>query len=148
MYNHTGASGSQWGAILEKAYAVFRTGANSYGSLNWGYFGAVLSDLGFTYSSFGAQDANTLYNNISNALNSGRGVTIGTNSWAAAGAPLIGSHTYSVTSAWKDSWGTPYVTLRNTWGMDGAGWDGNSADGLVTMSMDQLRQNIQAGAIS
>ena len=147
MYAHPGASGDQWVPIIEKAYAEFRTGGWSYGSLDTGYFGAVFSDLGFAYSSFGAVDPTTLYNTISSAVNSGRGVTVGTNSGIGGGAPLIGFHTYTVTSAWKDGSGTMYVTLRNPWGFDGAGSDGNPGDGLVTMTIGQLQQNLQAGAI-
>lgn len=144
MYEHPGASGDIWAAVMEKAYAEYRTGAWNYSSLNNGYFGSVFSDLGVGYSAFGSGGAN--FNNIVNALNSGKGVTIGTNSGIVGGAPLIGYHTYTVTSAWN-SGGTQYVQLRNPWGYDGTGNDGNSGDALVTMTLGQLNQNLQAGAI-
>ena len=144
MYEHPGASGDIWAPIMEKAYAEFRTGAWNYSSLNEGYFGSVFSDLGVGYSAFGSGSAN--YNSIVNALNSGKGVTIGTNNGIVGGAPLIGDHTYTVTSAWT-SGGTQYVQLRNPWGYDGAGNDGNPGDALVTMTLGQLNQNLEAGAI-
>ena len=82
---------------MEKAYAEYRTGGWNYSTLNEGYFGSVFSDLGVGYSAFGAGNAN--FNNIVNALNSGKGVTIGTNNGIVGGAPLIGDHTYTVTAA-------------------------------------------------
>jgi hypothetical protein len=147
MYAHPGTSGDIWAAILEKAYAEFDTGAWNYNSLSFGYFGTVLSDLGVAYSSFGATAPNTLFNIISNGVNSGKGVTVGTNSNIIGGAPLIGDHTYTVTAAWEDSSGTEWVTLRNPWGFDGAGSDSNPGDGLVTMTISQLQMNLQAGTV-
>ncbi|HUO09717.1 MAG TPA: C2 family cysteine protease [Phycisphaerae bacterium] len=144
MYAHPGSSGDLWAPIIEKAYAEFRTGAWNYSSLNQGYFGSVFSDFGVGYTAFGAGDAS--YNNIVNALNSGKGVTIGTNGSISAGAPLIYSHTYTVTAAWTSN-GVQYIQLRNPWGYDGAGNDGNPGDGLVTMTLSQLNQNLQAGTI-
>ena len=144
MYEHPGASGDIWAAVMEKAYAEYRTGGWNYSTLNEGYFGSVFSDLGVGYSAFGAGGAN--FNNIVNALNSGKGVTIGTNNGIVGGAPLIGDHTYTVTAAWN-SGGVQYVQLRNPWGYDGAGNDGNTGDALVTMTLGQLNQNLEAGAI-
>ena len=144
MYTHPGASGDIWAPIMEKAYAEYRTGGWNYSTLNEGYFGAVFSDLGVGYSAFGAGGAN--FNNIVNALNSGKGVTIGTNAGIVGGAPLVGDHTYTVTAAYT-SGGVQYVQLRNPWGYDGAGNDGNTGDALVTMTLGQLNQNLQAGTI-
>jgi len=145
-FAHPGSSGNQWTAIIEKAYAEFRTGAWSYNSLNWGNFNAVLSDLGQSVQGIGG-DANSIFNQIQNAVGSGKGVTYGTISSINSGAPLIASHTYTVTSAWRDGSGTGYVTLRNPWGYDGAGWDSNTSDGYVTLSMYQLQSNMMAGSI-
>gem|GEM_PF-2179180 len=148
MYAHPGDSGNIWAAIIEKAYAEFQTSAWNYSSLNYGYYGNVFSDLGIGYSVFGATDINTLFNTIANGLSAGKAVVIGTNANIVAGAPLIGTHTYSVTSAWRDGSGTGWVTLRNPWGFDGAGNDGNLYDGLVTMTISQLQANLQSGNIT
>jgi hypothetical protein len=80
-------------------------------------------------------------------LAAGKGITVGTNPSIRAGAPLIESHQYTVTNAWKDASGTGYVTLRNPWGFDGAGQDSNPGDALVTMTIDQLQQNIDGGMV-
>jgi hypothetical protein len=145
-YAHPGASGNQWMPIIEKAYAEFRTGAWSYESLRVGNFNAVLADFGVAASGIGG-DANTLFNQVQNAVNSGKGVTYGTFTSVNSGAPLIGFHTYTITKAWRDASGTGYVTMRNPWGYDGAGWDSNTSDGLVTLSMYQMQSNMQAGSI-
>jgi hypothetical protein len=92
-------------------------------------------------------DANSMFNAIQAGLWAGKGVTVGTNVNINSGAPLIGDHTYTVTNTWRDSSGTGYLTLRNPWGFDGAGNDGNAGDGLVTVSMYQLQSNMQAGSI-
>ena len=138
-YAHPGVSGDLWAEIFEKAYAEY-AGSWNYNSLSYGYFGTVLSDLGVPYTSFGASDPNTLFNTIANGINSGRGVTIGTSGTIGGGAPLIDNHSYTVTAAWRDASGTGWVTLRNPWGIDGAGWDGNPGDALVTMTINQLQQ--------
>jgi len=142
MYAHPGPSGNQWMPILEKAYAEFRTGAWSYQSLVWGNFNVVLSDFGVGYSGINASDANSMYNSIAGALSSGKGVTVGTLGSVNAGAPLIASHTYTVTSV-----NNGYLTLRNPWGYDGAGNDSNTSDSFVTLSASQLLSNMQAGSI-
>jgi hypothetical protein len=146
-YAHPGASGNQWAAIFEKAYAEIGTGAWSYSSLNYGWFGGVLSSLGYSVSSFSTSDPNSLYNSISNALNSGKGVTLGT-AKSVWNVPLIGDHTYTAVKAWKDSSGTGWVTLRNPWGYDGAGWDSNTNDGYVTLTVNQLAPFLTAGTVS
>ncbi len=145
-YAHPGASGNQWMPIIEKAYAEFRTGAWNYNSLNYGNFNSVLSDFGQSVSGIGG-DANTEFNQISGALAAGRGVTYGTINGINSGAPLIAAHTYTVTSAWRDGSGVGYVTMRNPWGYDGAGWDSNTSDGYVTLNMYQLQSNMMAGSI-
>lgn len=146
-YAHPGPSGNQWVPIFEKAYAEIGTGGWSYSSLNYGWFGNVFASLGISANSFGTSDANALYNSISNGLNAGKGVTLGTNP-SVWGVPLIGDHTYTVVKAWKDQYGTGYVTLRNPWGYDGAGSDSNTYDGYVTLSVNQLAPMLMAGTLS
>jgi hypothetical protein len=146
-YAHPGPSGNQWALLFEKAYAEIGTGGWSYSSLNYGWFGNVFASLGVSATSFGTSNADSLYNSIANGLAAGKGVTLGTNPnlW---GVPLIGDHTYTVVKAWKDQWGTGYVTLRNPWGYDGAGSDSNTYDGYVTLSVNQLAPTLMAGTLS
>lgn len=142
------ASGNMWMPILEKAYAQFRSGANSYASLAYGWYGAVLADLGIAYSTKtpGSTAASTLYTSITNAINSKRGVVTGTKD-SVSGAPVIGNHVYTIVKATKDAVGNMFVTLRNPWGFDGAGNDGNANDAQVTISMSQFQSNFSSMAI-
>jgi len=145
MYAHPGSSGNIWAPILEKAYAEFRTGSYSYSSIAYGNFNATLSDWGLNSISLGG-DANSNFYAIQTAIGNHKAVTFGTISGINSGAPLVGNHAYTVTSAWQDSSGTKWVTLRNPWGYDGAGNDGNSGDALVTMTMGQLQANMLMGS--
>ncbi len=144
---HPGSSGDLWAPILEKAYAEYRTGAWTYNSTGWGYFGDVAADFGIHYTPFRGQSDSDLYNTLQGALAGGKGITVGTNASITAGAPLIESHQYTVTNVWKNTSGTGYVTLRNPWGIDGAGQDSNPNDALVTMTVTQLQQNLESGMI-
>ena len=58
---------------------------------------------------------------------------------AGSTAPLIMSHMYTVMSVVRDGGGTvTSLVLRNPWGVDGTGSDGNYYDGLVTVTPDQI----------
>ena len=71
-------------------------------------------------------------------LESGKAVTYAVGN-VAAGAPLISYHAYQVVSVNFDQSGKPAsVTLRNPWGVDGAGNDGNN-DGFVTITAAQAQ---------
>ncbi|HVX84351.1 MAG TPA: carbohydrate-binding protein [Phycisphaerae bacterium] len=146
-YAHPGPSGNQWVEIFEKAYAEIGTGGWSYASLNEGWFGNVFANLGVTATSISVNNGSSLYSAVSSALASGKGVTLGTNP-SVWGIPIIGDHTYTVTKAYTDQWGTQYLTLRNPWGYDGAGSDSNTYDGYVTVAASQLAPFLMAGTIS
>jgi hypothetical protein len=148
MYNHPGPSGNLWAAIIEKAYAVFRTNSNSYASLNYGVPATALTNLGIdNYVYTPGTDANAAYTTISAALASGRAVVFGTNPTIVGNAPLAGGHGYTVIGAAKDAFGNVTFTLRNPWGFDGAGSDSNPSDGIVTITFAQLAANNYASAI-
>ena len=40
--------------------------------------------------------------------------------------------------------GQTYVTVYNPWGIDGKAWDSNSADGLLTLSIDDVQSQFMA----
>ncbi|MCE9565315.1 MAG: hypothetical protein K8U57_25050 [Planctomycetes bacterium] len=140
-----GVQGSLWVAIAEKAYAQYRVAngtSNSYAALEGGWSVDVNKAFGATttvdkaISSFGSATAfgNAMYT----AWNSYSAVTIGFNH-VPNGAPLIGDHMYQVYSFTRDAAGNvTTVTLRNPWGVDGAGHDSNVNDGLVTVSVATL----------
>jgi len=84
------------------------------------------------------QSGTQLLNLIKTALEQGKSVTYGA-STPTDGAPLIGDHAYSVDHVNLDAQGNAVtVTLRNPWGIDGAGNDGLN-DGYVTITAAQAK---------
>ncbi len=147
-YAHQGASADQWAAIMEKAYAYFRTGANSYQSLDYGFMTDVYSDLGVSSMSFVLPyDQNSFMATANNSLSANKPVDILTNGSIVNSAPLVASHCYAVISVTADSSGTVWVTLRNPWGVDGFNDDSNPNDGFVTVSYAALYSNAEFGSL-
>lgn len=138
-YANTGAQSSTWVAIIEKAFAAFRTNVNSYASLNGGWMSEVYSALGKTsQNTFAVSTGAQLLTVIKDALAAGKSVTYAANE-PTDGAPLIGSHAYSVERVNVDANGNAVsVTFRNPWGVDGKGNDGAN-DGYVTVTAAQAK---------
>ncbi len=141
VYAKLGRENSMWVAIVEKAYAHYRSGANTYASLEGGW--SVEVNRAFGSSSAGEKAFNTyssataLANDIYNRWNNFEAVTVGFHT-VASGCPCIGSHQYTVAWVTRNSFGTVVsITLRNPWGVDGAGSDGND-DGYVTVTPAQI----------
>jgi hypothetical protein len=143
-YAQLGANKSMWVAIVEKAYAHYRTGANSYASLEFGWSVDLNKAFGTTvpgdYAISGYGSATAMANAISNLWNKYEAVTIGFAGGSIySGAPLVNNHMYTVHSVTLNGWGAvASITLRNPWGTDGAGNDGNTNDGLVTLTPTQI----------
>ena len=144
VYAQVGAENSMWVAVVEKAYAHYRTGANSYASLEGGWAGDVNTAFGLTATiqslqSFGssAAMANELLR-LSFICN----VTIGSIT-SAAGTPLENGLDYIFHSVTRNASGVvTSITLRNPRGVDGINTDVNPFDGLVTVTPDQLFQSM------
>ncbi len=141
-----GANGNEWGSLFEKAYADFRTGADSYASLNWGSQSSTFSDLGMSTNALtpNATPDSSVLSVINSNLSAGHAVVASTNGVVRAGAPLIQSHVYSVIGAFRSGSGAVMVQLRNPWGVDGAGNDGNPNDGIVTIDFATFAANFNA----
>jgi hypothetical protein len=141
-YTQVGTTGNMWALIYEKAYAFFRTGANTYNSLNSGNPKEPFNDLGLRNTTIaGNNTSTTIYNAITNALNTNNAVAACTQA-VPAGSPVVEYHCYSVIGAFKDAAGTVMVTLRNPWGIDGTSVnDGNPNDGIITMSHATFAKN-------
>jgi Ca2+-binding RTX toxin-like protein len=145
-----GHQGATWVAILEKAWAFFRRGENTYNSLGWGWPDQPFDAFGATANVEHRADASALdyLNYIAGQLAAGKAVTAGSNNTIVGTCPCVGSHVYTVESVnfgWVgDSYLPVSITLRNPWGNDGAGNDGNAADGYVTVTGEQFRQNFWA----
>ncbi|MFM7151272.1 MAG: C2 family cysteine protease, partial [Gemmataceae bacterium] len=141
-YAGLGASDSIWVAIMEKAYAHYRTGANSYASIENGWSKEVNAALGSTSSggkSIGSySSASAMATDIWSRWNSYQAVTVGFTG-LGVGVPLVDDHMYTVVSVQRNSSGVvTSITLRNPWGTDGAEVDANPNDGLVVVTPAQI----------
>jgi hypothetical protein len=142
-YAKLGAENSMWVAVVEKAFAHYRTGANSYESLNGGW--SIEMNRAFRSAAPGEKaingytNATALANEIATRVAGGQAVTIGFVGALKGTVPLVAGHMYTIASVQKNSAGQVVsITLRNPWGVDGAGNDGNTSDGLVTLTPAQL----------
>jgi hypothetical protein len=141
QFARPGASGAVWALVMEKAYAFFRYGTNTYASISGGWMGDVYSDLGVGSISFGLQTSESaFYSMVSNDLLSGRAVTFGTNSFAPV---LVGGHAYTLVSASMDSGGVTHYVVRNPWGVAGDARE-NSA-GYASLTFAEMQTNFMAG---
>lgn len=136
-YAGLGAGGSIWVAIMEKAYVVFHGAGASYSSIDGGWMDQVYVALGARpKGDFGGAGVSGLMSLIAGEVAAGESVTYGTD-LVTDGAPLIASHAYTVDGIVTDAQGAPIgLRLRNPWGIDGAGSDGNN-DGYVTITAQQ-----------
>lgn len=135
-YADLGKSNSMWVAIMEKAFAFFRETKGTYASISAGWMSEVYSALGKSSSGiYSSAGADSLVDLMKTELKAGKSVTFAVKS--SSGAPLIGGHAYSVHSITTDSAGkVTGIKLRNPWGVDGAGNDGND-DGYVVITPAQ-----------
>ena len=139
-YAKLSPTGELWAALAEKAYAQFRSGANSYASLNGGWMSTVYQEVtgAATSDSWIGGSGSSVTQFISSQLAAGHALSAGTSSSAAG--PFAGGHAYMIKSIETTGDGT-YVTVFNPWGFDGYTWDSNPGDGLLTVSMAMFQSN-------
>ena len=137
MYAYPGANNTMWAMVLEKAFCYFRTGANTYASINSGLMGEAYSDLGVNSSYFapGAYTDSSFYSMMSNNLNNGEAVTFATFSSAPN---LVSSHAYTLVSVYNLN-GVNYYVVRNPWGTSGDSLE--NSQGYATLTFAQLTAN-------
>jgi hypothetical protein len=119
-YANFGEQGSMWVAIMEKAFAVARTGADSYASLNSGWMTESFATFGLASTGFYSfANAGQMMTTIESQLAADKAVTAGVGT-PVTGAALIGDHAYEVvgTVAAPGSTGLDLV-VRNPWGVAG-----------------------------
>ena len=137
VYAQLGTGNSLWVAIEEKAFAVFRNGADSYANIASGWMSEVYTDLGVVnYNSYFSASASAMMSLIQSEVQSGDAVTVGILT-PSAGTPLIGDHAYSVVGVVTNSSGViTGLELRNPWGTVGvSGYAANG--GYVTVTPAQ-----------
>lgn len=138
-YAKTGPDGELWVPLMEKAYAYFRSGANSYASLASGVPETVFGQVAGVASAFpGSMSISTAWSFLSTQLSAGH--PLAACSTSVASGPIVASHAYTVMSV-QIVGSTQYVTVYNPWGFDGGtATDANSGDGLVTLTISQFVQ--------
>ncbi|HSV15102.1 MAG TPA: C2 family cysteine protease, partial [Tepidisphaeraceae bacterium] len=139
------AQNSIWVPIMEKAFAFWRSGSNSYGSISGGSETEEFYALGgSSVASIWGNSAAATMNNINAALTGGKQVSVWTpNSDPTNGCPCVKNHVYTADHVNYQSVYVPYIgvltipvsiTLRNPWGTDGGGNNDGSNDGYVTVN--------------
>jgi hypothetical protein len=151
VYAKLGYQNSLWVPIMEKAFAYFRTGANTYASINVGTNHEALDDLHArqTTDQYAWNNGGDLLNYIQSQLNLGKEVTISTAANISSGCPCVASHSYLVMQVNYKTVYTAHVfvtfvdsiELRNPWGVDGVSDGSDPSDGYVTVSADQAGAN-------
>ena len=144
QYAKLGLGNSLWVAVVEKAYAHYRRGENTYSSLSGGFGYEPVEALGGWGRGWKALSTYTsdqaLLNDVAARLAAGQVVTIGIG--AASGLPNTAAHDYTVAGVVRDVRGrVSQLVLRNPWGYDGKGAipDSNPNDGYITIGATALR---------
>lgn len=143
VYARLSAQGETWVAVVEKAYAYFRRGQNSYDSISGGWMSGPLTEFTNQSTTYMWTDvsATAIANYINTSLTAGHAVTAASS--YSPGNPIVGSHAYMVKGIEITAGGT-FVTVYNPWGIDGASYDSNSNDGLLRVTMDNFMSNFDA----
>jgi hypothetical protein len=147
-YAKLGPDDELWVPLMEKAYAYFRYGRNSYSSIHGGWMGTVyrqITNLSARYLWTQGAGSENLFDELGEALAAGHSVTVG--SISTSPSPIVGSHAYMVKSVETTEDGQ-FVTVYNPWGVDGRSWDSNYSDGLLRISMDQVHECFSAAVVS
>jgi fibronectin type 3 domain-containing protein len=140
-FAHPGADGTGWAMVMEKAFAYFRTGANTYASISSGWMGTVYANLGVASTDFFPTNytESEFYTMVSNDLATGNAVTLGT-----VNAPnLVSDHAYTLISCSIDSSGVTHYVVRNPWGVSGDSLE--NSNGYATLTFAQLKANFYDG---
>lgn len=145
-YAKLSPDGEIWVPLVEKAYAYFRYGENSYASISGGWMANVYQEVTNMPTEFRwSFDVDQLYNFLDNALSSGHAASMGT--YSRPSNPIVGSHAYVVVSVETTEEGR-FVTVYNPWGVDGRDWDSNSSDGLLRLSIEDIQSSFFAAVVS
>jgi hypothetical protein len=139
-YAHPGPNNTIWGLVMEKAFAYFRTGANTYASIGWGNAADTYTDLnvGSTTNSPTAFSQDILFVRLAFDIGLGKTVTLCTPSHAPQ---LVSSHCYTLLSV-EEVGGVEEFTVRNPWGVSGDSLE--NAQGIATLTYSELIGNFDS----
>ncbi|HEX8916005.1 MAG TPA: C2 family cysteine protease [Humisphaera sp.] len=136
-YAGFGTDGSLWVALMEKAWAAFRSPAASYPSIDGGWMDESYKAIGMTPATTMSGTGQALLAAMNAALADGKSVTFAVAN-PPAGSNLIGYHAYQVDRVNVGTDGKPVsVRLRNPWGVDAYASTDGLNDGYVTVSPEQ-----------
>jgi hypothetical protein len=140
-----GGTGAIWALVMEKAYAYFRAGANTYDSLSYGYMSEAYADLGFGDYEFlvKSQGSSAFYNTVMDALANDRPITLST---FGVGSTLVEGHVYTLVNTFIGARGVQYYTVRNPWGVSGASLENEF--GYATLTYKQMLTSFNWCAIA
>jgi hypothetical protein len=134
-----------WVPLLEKAFAEFRYGQNSYSSIEGGWMGEAYTAVAGAASTgmWANGDPDVLAQLMAAALAQGNAVTAG--SYVDSTGPIIGGHAYEIHAVEYDTAsGSWYVTVYNPWGIDGVNYDSNPNDGLLRLTVGDFQAHFEA----
>jgi hypothetical protein len=152
-FDNGGSSGSNWSAIVEKAYVEFRSqtdGVNAFHDIYGGWNNGLAAITGqaatdtYVSASTSAKDATAILKSMQAALSSGNDVMMNTNNGNAADN-LAESHMYAVTAV-NVAAGT--VTLDNPWNANGAntGMKMQFTESLAELMKNDVAFHVATGA--
>jgi hypothetical protein len=143
-FAHLGANNTIWAMVMEKAFCYFRTGANTYSSIDGGWMGEAYSDLGVanTFFSPSSFSESSFYAMVSTDLAQEKPVTL-----AASNAPdVVNDHAYTLVSVSIDSNGITHYVIRNPWGASGDALE--NSEGYATLTFSQIVANFVEGCVA
>lgn len=147
IYAHVGTDNAVWGVVFEKAFAYFRTGANTYASINSGWLSEVYTDLGINSANFGTTgytDA-SLFAQLSTALSSDEPVTLCTPGDPIPPIDLVEDHCYTLIRVYVVA-GVNYYEVRNPWGVSGDKLE--NSQGYADLTFAQMVANFSGICIA
>ncbi len=133
-------TGELWVALMEKAWAYYRRGENSYASTNSGWMSEVYTALStrqtisrwFDSTASGSQ----IYTMVRDLLNQGYALTVG--SRGTASGPIVAGHAYTIAAVETDASGGYWITVHNPWGYDGGTASGDTTDGFIRLAAQDM----------
>jgi hypothetical protein len=135
-YSNTNSMKGLWVALMEKAWAFFRTGFGSYASTNLGHTTETFTAMGVLSSHYSHYTNGTdLAKAVEYRMSCGDAVTLDTKATLSGEPEIVTNHSYTVDRVFADSAGNYWFVLRNPWGEDGNGSASDGVDdGYITLS--------------